>query len=47
MLRGGDCGDPKRPRRGNKVLKMMRIVVNFCLQYKWVGQRKVSVTESL
>lgn len=42
VLRGGDCGDPKRPQIGNKVQKMTRIVVNFCLQWKCVGQRKVS-----
>lgn len=44
VLQGGDCGHRERPRKGNKVQKMMRSVVKFCLQHKCAGRRKVSVT---
>lgn len=41
VLQGGDCGHRERPRKGNKVQKM---IVKFCLLYKCAGRRKVSVT---
>lgn len=41
VLQGGDCGHRERPRKGNKVQKMMRSVVKFCLQHKCAGRRKV------
>lgn len=41
VLQGGDCGHQERPPNGNKVQKMMRSVVKFCLQYKCVERRKV------